>query len=139
MSIGDWYASKDEADWRSGASFASREEALAQGPEALDLAAGDTFWVGCALAPANELTAAALLDTVDNSISDGGCPDGCDAYAEGDSFRGIAVAVGAEAVAELEAAIDAWAKKHDVRPRWFVLEDVTQHEVPESAEEPAPR
>lgn len=125
-----WYASRDEDDWSSAAVFSSREAAISGGPAALRLEESAEYFVGQGCTPGSGLTAEAVVEMLDNHAADEGSPDGTDAYAEGDSYKGVAFALGEEPLRELQSLLDAWAAKYEIRPRWFIVERVSRHEAP---------
>ncbi|AAK94412.1 hypothetical protein Mx8p77 [Myxococcus phage Mx8] len=118
MTEGQWCITKDNDDWMSAPGFDSKEEAVALAPKLLLLSSSQKFWVGRAVQAASHLGADLVSDALENHASDEG-PDGCD----GSNLT-------TEAHAELEALLDAWAKKHDVRPLWFDIEEEEEHVAP---------
>lgn len=116
---GCWYISTDEEQFNIGP-YDSREEAIAEAAADIDGEPGATFWVGQAYSASSRVTAEDFLEMLDQHSIDEG-PDGCDGYQ---------VSQGAKA--ELDAFLCAWVEKHDVRPPWFDIHNVSEHRLPES-------
>lgn len=130
MKSGDWCVTKDNESWGNGPCYPSKEEAIREGPVWLGLKPGTPFYVGQLAAAGGGLDASDVVGLLDDIGRGDGRPDDGDGFVEGDELVGAAEALGEEAVQELQVLLDAWAKKHDVRPRWFTIENEERHVVP---------
>lgn len=118
MNPGKWTITKDEDEWTNGSAFDSKEDAVESAPAELELKPGEKFWVGLATRAPSALGADLVVTALDDHAFDEG-PEGSDGYD-----------VSAEARKELAALLECWAAKHDVKPLWFDVNDVTEHEAP---------
>jgi hypothetical protein len=131
-----WLISTDEEMWSSTSEFATREEAIAHGPDEDGLEPGATYWVGrywvgrkasvidvkdSSLFSADsfiETLGMLAFDQVDLDLSDGWPDD-----------------PGKEAKAELERDVAkvmrAWIEKHDLSPSFFTIRDTSDHTEPD--------
>lgn len=121
MEQSKFYLSEDGEQY-AGSGYATREEAVAAAPLALHLNPGAKFWTAQGFMAPSRLTAAEVVEMLDRHAVDDGW-DGHDPYG-----------ITSDAEAELEKLLDAWAAKHDVRPRWYTVEDEQEHTVPEQTE-----
>lgn len=118
MKAGQWCITSDDDNWMDAPGFDTLEQAVEAAPSRLALAPGAHFWVAQAFEAGSRLSAEAVVDMLDSHASDEG-PEGGGGYV-----------VTTEAREELDALLDGWAKKHDVRPLWFAMENAKQHTVP---------
>jgi hypothetical protein len=111
-----WYLSRDEETFNDGP-YPTREAAIAAAPdEGFD--PGDSLWVGRAVPASSLLSAANVVQMLNDHAYDDG-PEGNDGYE-----------VSTEAQEELDAMLRAWADKHNIKPTWWGIEDVSHHVVP---------
>lgn len=123
-----WLASTDEEWWSSHEEYGSREEAIAGGPEALGLDPGDSYWVGIKGIPRPaEIDAGDVIEQMALDMSDseeGG----------GDAGEDWLAHVTKEEKDQLEESLNVvwrkWLKDNELLPEWFVIHNVTKHEVP---------
>jgi|GEM_PF-6354931 len=118
MKPGQWCITKDEDEWMNTSAFDTKEDAVASARVELELQPGEKFWVGLATRAPSALDAALVVDALDNHASDEG-PDDGDGYDISDKAR-----------EELDVLLEYWAHKHDVKPLWFDIGDVSAHVVP---------
>jgi hypothetical protein len=110
----------------------TREEAIRAAPEELGVGPGDRFWVGRAVQPSLPgLDAEEIIEELDRKADeDFGKPDGADGWPQATD----------EQVKELDghlnAALDAWLARHDLKPTWFGIEDDEKVAVPAPEEAP---
>jgi hypothetical protein len=131
----EWLASTDEEHWSCSVSFATREAAIVAGPAELDLQPGERFFVGLKAAPktagrdwADEMCEAIALDACDEVDSDlvGLWPNPTTEQRQ-------------ELTAEVQRLLDAWLARHqNLRPGFFLIDDVTEHEAPEQLADGSP-
>lgn len=116
--VGKWYVSDDEELYNLGP-FDSRAEAAIAAVEELDIEPGQRFWVGVAVPAACGLSARNVVRMLDDYAADN-APYNADGYN-----------VSGKAMEELDQLLDAWAKKHNVVPTWYSIEQVSEHVMPE--------
>lgn len=114
----EFYISHDEEIFNIGP-YPTREKAILEAPYELEatLEKGSTFWVGRAVDPASVVRARTLIDALDDYATDN-APDGVDGFE-----------ISKEAEVELDGLLEAWASKHNIRPRWYSIVDVTEHQL----------
>lgn len=135
-----WVVSANGDEFSSD-EYDSREAAIAAvcGVDAaLDLGHGEPFCVGRKTNPLKVLPDASAL--IDQMTDDAYALAGEHAEEWISDVRALAFGTKEERRideldAQLKELITAWLKKHHLEPRWFGVEDVTNHQVPEASEE----
>jgi hypothetical protein len=122
----EWLASTDEERWSSAATWPTREAAIAGAPAELDVEPGCGFWVGRKA----EVTTSGR-DWSDDIIE----ALGMDAYDQaGEASEDWPCATRAaedELTEKVQEVIDAWLDRHGLRPTFFKLDDVEEHQAPD--------
>ena len=111
-----WYLSRNEETFNDGP-YDTREEAIAAAPdEGFD--PGESFWVGRAVPAASFLSARNVVEMLNEHAYNEG-PEGNDGYE-----------VSTEAQEDLDVVLKLWANKHNIKPTWWGIDEVSHHVVP---------
>lgn len=125
MEAEKWYASLHEDEYWDAGPFASRADAIAEGPEELSLEPDDTFYTGQAKSPTIVMpNTRQFIECVDE-------------YTTGDLgefatewFSDMKEEAVTDLGVRLRYAFEVWLDKHHLRPTFFVIKDTQEHTVP---------
>lgn len=117
-----YYVTNDEERWSVGP-YDTREEAIAAGPVEFDLKPGEKYWTGESNATVDTFGPVAdrvIEDAQERAFDDVG--DLSETYLDSVTPADIN-----ELDAELERAWEAWLDKHNLRPKWYTVDEVQEH------------
>ncbi|WP_437224962.1 hypothetical protein SH661x_001932 [Planctomicrobium sp. SH661] len=123
MTHGKWTASTDEENWDGEGEWDSEADAIAGGPESLELSPGDTYYVGQTRAPTISVPDA---DDILEHIT---CQDDFSLDCAEGAFS-CSKEVAAELTDAIQKTFDDWMARHKLEPTFYLIDNYSKHVAP---------
>jgi hypothetical protein len=128
VSEGGWVFASSEESWTRFDGYASAEDAAAHAPVELDLAPGDTFYVGLAV----RIDYADLLDCINGECFVQELQElAFEKWGWEDAFNEVTTPQGDDLEAAMRKAYTDWVARHAFKPAYFHIEHTRKMTVPE--------
>lgn len=133
----EWLASSDEESWDGYVSWATREEAVAGGPDELCLEGGEPYFVGRKVPQRTDgLVAPWMASLLGERVQERELEDLSSSLEFGEDWLQLTNDEADDLAARLSRALEEFIRanpKH--QPTWFTVRDVTEHVAPDVAAE----